>query len=85
MPADQAQGILTYLKTNPDAAKAAWTQAQAIMQSPGLANAFINMSVSSRQLRVGLDATVQAHTAVAVMPGEGAAAAAKHHPRIFEG
>jgi len=45
MPADQAQGILTYLKTNPDAAKAAWAQAQAIMQSPGLANAFINMQV----------------------------------------
>lgn len=46
MPADQAQGILTYLKTNPEAAKAAWAQAQAIMQSPGLANQFINMSVS---------------------------------------
>jgi hypothetical protein len=45
MPAEQAQGILTYLKTNPEAAKAAWAQAQAIMQSPGLANAFINMSV----------------------------------------
>jgi hypothetical protein len=49
MPAEQAQGILTYLKTNPEAAKAAWSQAQAIMQSPGLANAFINMSVRHQQ------------------------------------
>lgn len=45
MPADQAQGILAYLKSNPEAAKAAWAQAQSIMQSPGLANAFINMQV----------------------------------------
>lgn len=45
MPADQAQGILTLLKTNPDAAKAAWAQAQAILQNPGLANAFVNMQV----------------------------------------
>jgi hypothetical protein len=51
MPADQAQGILTYLKTNPDAAKAAWSQAQAIMQSPGLANAFINMSANADPAR----------------------------------
>jgi hypothetical protein len=53
MPADQAQGILTYLKTNPEAAKAAWAQAQAIMQSPGLANQFINMSVSGTVAAAG--------------------------------
>lgn len=45
MPAEQAAGIIEYLKANPEAAKAAWAQAQAIMQNPGLANAFVNMQV----------------------------------------
>lgn len=48
MPADQAAGIIEYLKANPEAAKAAWGQAQAIMQNPGLANAFVNMQVRER-------------------------------------
>jgi hypothetical protein len=45
MPQAQAQGIIEYLRENPEAAKAAWQQAQAIMQNQGLANAFINMQV----------------------------------------
>jgi hypothetical protein len=49
MPAAQAQGILEFLKANPDAAKAAWAQAQSIMATPALANAFVNMQ--SQQVR----------------------------------
>ncbi len=45
MPAEQAAVIIEYLKANPEAAKAAWSQAQAIMQNPGLANAFVNIEV----------------------------------------
>lgn len=47
MPKEQAEGIIAYLKANPEAAKAAWQQAQAIMQNPGLSNAFINMQNQS--------------------------------------
>jgi hypothetical protein len=45
MPADQAQGIIAYLQANPEAAKAAWAQAQSLLATPGLANAFVNMQV----------------------------------------
>jgi len=43
MPADAARGIIEYLKANPEAAKAAWGQAQSMLKTPGLANAFLNM------------------------------------------
>lgn len=43
MPAEQAQGIIAYLSANPEAAKAAWAQAQSLLATPGLANAFVNM------------------------------------------
>ncbi|KAF6255784.1 flagellar associated protein [Scenedesmus sp. NREL 46B-D3] len=43
MPAEQAQGIMAYLQANPEAAKAAWAQAQSLLATPGLANAFVNM------------------------------------------
>jgi hypothetical protein len=43
MPADAAKGIIEYLKANPEAAKAAWGQAQSMLKTPGLANAFLNM------------------------------------------
>lgn len=45
MPAEQAQGIIAYLSANPEAAKAAWAQAQSLLATPGLANAFVNMQV----------------------------------------
>jgi hypothetical protein len=45
MPAEQAQGIIAYLQANPEAAKAAWAQAQSLLATPGLANAFVNMQV----------------------------------------
>jgi hypothetical protein len=48
MPADQAQGIIAYLQANPEAAKAAWAQAQSLLATPGLANAFVNMQVGAR-------------------------------------
>lgn len=46
MPANQAQALLAYLEANPEAAKAALSQAQQLMKNPGLANAFMNMSAN---------------------------------------
>lgn len=45
MPAAQAAGIIEFLKANPAAAKAAWQQAQSIMQNRSLTDAFLNMQV----------------------------------------
>eukprot|EP00878_Enallax_costatus_P019643 GHUV01020726.1.p2 GENE.GHUV01020726.1~~GHUV01020726.1.p2 ORF type:complete len:126 (+),score=28.72 GHUV01020726.1:339-716(+) len=75
MPAEQAAGIIEYLKANPEAAKAAWSHAQAIMQNPGLANAFINMQVPRPAL---LQALVLATAAC----GEGGVMAASDSPAI---
>eukprot|EP00879_Flechtneria_rotunda_P011121 GHRR01011618.1.p1 GENE.GHRR01011618.1~~GHRR01011618.1.p1 ORF type:complete len:304 (+),score=115.86 GHRR01011618.1:124-1035(+) len=47
MPAEQAQGIIDFLKANPEAAKGAWSQAQQILQTPGLANAFLGMQTQT--------------------------------------
>ena len=56
MPADAARGIIEYLKANPEAAKAAWGQAQSMLKTPGLANAFLNMVCDPRHLEpISLD------------------------------
>lgn len=47
MPAEQAQALIEYLKVNPQAAKAAYDQAQAILANPAMAQAFMNMNVST--------------------------------------
>jgi Tfp pilus assembly protein FimV len=47
MPAEAAQGVIEYLKANPEAAKAAWQQAQAMLKTPGLAHAMLNMPVGA--------------------------------------
>ena len=48
MPAEQAMAVIDYLKANPEAAKAAWQQAQAVMRgSPAMAAALAG------QVRVG--------------------------------
>ncbi|KXZ55566.1 hypothetical protein GPECTOR_2g1115 [Gonium pectorale] len=44
MPTAQAQALVAYLKSNPAAAKAAYEQAQMMMQNPAMAHAFTNMS-----------------------------------------
>lgn len=46
MPAAQAQAMIEYLKSNPQAAKAAYEQAQALLKNPAMAQAFMNMNVS---------------------------------------
>lgn len=43
MPPAQAQMLVQYLKSNPAAAKAAYDQAQMMLKTPGMANAFTNM------------------------------------------
>ena len=45
MPPQQAQALLAYLQANPDAAKAGLAQAQLMLQTPGLAEAFLGMQV----------------------------------------
>eukprot|EP00877_Chromochloris_zofingiensis_P007586 jgi/Chrzof1/3080/Cz12g11010.t1 len=43
MSTEQAQGVVDFLKSNPQAAKAAWDQAQGMLKTPGFANAMVNM------------------------------------------
>jgi hypothetical protein len=43
MTPQQAAGVIAYLQSNPEAAKAAHQQAQAMLQSPGLASQMTNM------------------------------------------
>lgn len=38
MSPDQAAGVVKYLQENPEAAKAAWQQAQSVLKTPGMAN-----------------------------------------------
>lgn len=45
MPPEQAQMLMEFLRSNPDAAKQVYEQAKVMMKSPGLANAFLNMQV----------------------------------------
>lgn len=47
MSTEQAQGVVDFLKSNPQAAKAAWDQAQGMLKTPGFANAMVNMQVST--------------------------------------
>lgn len=51
LPAAQAQALVAYLKSNPAAAKAAYEQAQLIMENPSMANAFANMLVGFRRVK----------------------------------
>lgn len=39
--------LVQYLKSNPAAAKAAYDQAQMMLKTPGMANAFTNMMVGA--------------------------------------
>jgi len=43
MPPVQAQALLAYLQSNPEAAKAAAAQAQNMLRTPGMAQAMLNM------------------------------------------
>jgi hypothetical protein len=56
MPAEQAQGLLAYLQANPEAARAAWAQAQSLLANPSLANAFMNMQVREGVLWIAVAA-----------------------------
>jgi hypothetical protein len=56
MPAEAAQGVIEYLKANPEAAKVAWQQAQTLLKTPGLANALLNMPVGHRRMGASLSA-----------------------------
>ena len=45
MPKAQAEAVVDYLKSNPEAARMAAEQAKEIMKTPGLAQAYLNMQV----------------------------------------
>jgi hypothetical protein len=45
MPPEQAQMLMQFLRSNPDAAKQVFEQAKVMMKSPAMANAFLNLQV----------------------------------------
>lgn len=51
MPTAQAQALVAYLKSNPQAAKQAYEQAQAVLRNPAMAQAFANMTVRRQHCR----------------------------------
>jgi hypothetical protein len=53
MPPEQAQALMQFLQTNPDAARQAYQQAQAMMKSPSMAKAFLNLQVGGGAAQVG--------------------------------